>query len=169
MAPSSCLISGVFPLSGGSRNTDPSYYATYLSALEFTNGEDFINVSIHKYTASTDILFTDDSFIFMVAKAALPAGEEGMLDSIHCTPFISPSGGFELCYPPEPTHTVFITGTMSSADNSGPIQSFTLTALEYVRNEQCTFNVRYIPSRVSPCFLLLTSSCSSFKFDGTLN
>ena len=144
MAPASCLISGIFPLSHGSRNTDPSYYATYLSALEFINNDDFINVSVRKYTASTDLLFPDNSFVFMVTKAALPARGDGMLDSIHCTPFLSPSEGFESCYPPEPTHTAFIIGTISSIDNSGLTRSFTLTTSEYVCNEQCTFNIRYV-------------------------
>ena len=169
MAPSSCLISGVFPLSEGSRNADPSYYATYLSALEFINDENFINVSIRKYTASTDILYVDGSFVYMVAKAALPAGEDGMLDSIHCTPFIPPSGGFQPCYPPEPTHTVFVTGTISGVDNGTSVRSFTLTTSEYVRDERRTFNVRYVSPPTSAFFLLLTSSHSSFKFDGTSN
>lgn len=135
MAPSSCLISSVFPLSEGSCNADPSYYATYLSALKFTGDENFINVSVHKCTASIDNLYVDNSFIFMVAKAALPAGGDGMLDSIHCVPFISPLGGFQLCYPPEPTHTAFVTGTINGVDNSESTQSFTLTTSEYVRDE----------------------------------
>ena len=142
MAPSSCLISGVFPLSEGSRNVDPSYYATYLSALEFIDDKNFINVSIRKYTASTDSLYVDDSFVFMVVKAALPAGGDGMLDSIHCIPFVSPSGGFQPCYPSESTHTAFVTGTINSVDNTEPIRSFTLATSEYVRDERCTFDIR---------------------------
>lgn len=144
MAPSSCLISGVFSLSEGSRNTEPGYYATYLSALDFTDDENFINVSVRKFTASADILYADDSFVFMVAKAALPAGGDGMLDSIHCTPFKSPSEGFELYHPPEPTHTAFVTGTISGIDNSGSTRSFTLTTSEYVRDERRTFNLRFV-------------------------
>lgn len=142
MAPlSSCFISGVFSLSEGSRSTEPGYYATYLSALEFIDDKKFINISIRKFTASTDILYTDDSFVFMVAKAALPAGGDGMLDSIYCTPFISPPTGFQSCHPLEPTHTAFVTGTVSSVNNSGSTRSFTLTTSEYVRDERRTFNV----------------------------
>jgi len=149
MAPSSCLISGVFPLSEGTRNADPSYYATYLSALEFINDERFINVSIRKYTASSDDLYADDSFVFMVAKAALPAGGAGMLDPIHLTPFISPPEGLHSYYPPEPTHIASITGTVSSTDDSGPTRSFTLATSEYVRDERRTFNVWFVPPLVS--------------------
>lgn len=147
MAPSSsCYISGVFSLSQGSRNTGPSYYATYLSALDFTDDDKFINVSIRKYTASTETTYTDDSFVFMVAKAALPTGADGMLDSIHCTPFISPPDGFQQCLPPDPAHTAFITGTVSSTGGSDSVRSFTLTTSEYVRDERRTFNVRYVSS-----------------------
>lgn len=60
----------------------------HLSALEFTNDKKFINISIQKFTMTTDTLYDDDTFVFLVAKAALPAGEDGMLDSIYCTPFI---------------------------------------------------------------------------------
>jgi hypothetical protein len=149
MAPASCLISGIFSLSEGSRNTEPSYYATYLSALDFTDDAKFINVSVRKFTASTDVLYEDDSFVFMVAKAALPAGGDGMLDPIHCTPFKSPSEGFQPYHPSEPTHTAFVTGTINNVNNSGPIRSFTLTTSEYVRDERRTFNVWFVSSWMS--------------------
>jgi len=138
--PSSCRISGVFSLSEGSRNTEPSYYATYLSALEFTDDEKFINISIRKFTTSSDILYTDNSFVFVVAKAVLPAGGDGMLDSIHCVPFTSPPEG----YPPEPTHTAFVTGTVSGVNDNGSIRSFTLTTSEYVCDEWHSFNIRFV-------------------------
>lgn len=76
---------------------------TYLSALEFPDDKRFINVSIRKYTVSTDTLYPDDSFVFMVAKAALPAGWDGLLDAIQCVPFTFPSEGFQLCPPSKPT------------------------------------------------------------------
>jgi len=116
----------------------------YLSALEFSNIEQFINVSIRKFTASTENLLEDDTFVFMVAKAALPTGEDGMLDSIYCTPFIPPPEGFQQCYPPQPTHTMFITGTVTKAETIGPTRSFTLGVSEYVRDERRTFNIRYV-------------------------
>ena len=145
MAPlSSCHILGIFSLSGGSRNTEPTYYVQYLSALEFTDDNKFINVSICKFTPSTDILYADDSFVFMVAKAVLPVGGDGMLDSIYCTPFKSSLATFQSSLPPEPTHTAFITGTVSSVGSSGPTRSFTLTASEYVRDERRTFDIRFV-------------------------
>ena len=145
MAPlSSCHILGIFSLSGGSRNTEPTYYVQYLSALEFTDDNKFINVSICKFTPSTDILYADDSFVFMVAKAVLPVGGDGMLDSIYCTPFKSSLDTFQSSLPPEPTHTAFITGTVSSVGSSGPTRSFTLTASEYVRDERRTFDIRFV-------------------------
>jgi len=149
MAPSSCLIAGVFPLSDGTRTTDPNYYATYLSALEFTgtNGA-YINVSVRKYTGPAETVFPDDSFVFMVAKAALPPGEDGMLDPLHCTPFGSPQDGFYPYYPPEPTHTAFVTGTVSCVSNDGPIRSFTLETSEYVCNERRTFNIRFVSPQI---------------------
>jgi len=136
MAPlSSCHITGIFSLSEGTRNVEPSYYASYLSALEFIDDTKFINVSVRKFTPSADVLYADDSFVFMVAKAALPAGEDGMLDSIYCTPFKSTPEDFQSSVPPEPTHTAFITGTVGRVDSSGPTRSFVLTTSEYVRDE----------------------------------
>ena len=169
MAPSSsCHIAGVFSLSEGSRNTDPSYYTTYLSALDFTDDEKFINVSIRKYTAPADILYADDSFVFMVAKAALPAGADGMLDSIYCTPFVPPPDGLQECLPPDPVHTAFITGTVTSTGyNSGSVRSFILTASEYVRDERRTFTVRFVFSRTSSSQFSLTGLHPSFEYDGT--
>jgi len=147
--PSSCHISGFFALSEGSRNTEPSYYATYLSALEFADDDMFINASIRKFTTSADILYAEGTFVFLVAKATFPAGEDAMLDSIYCTPFVSPPEGFKMCYPPGPTHTVSVTGTVSDVNTTGSIRSFALTTSEYVRDERRTFIVRFVSSQVS--------------------
>ena len=165
--PSSCHISGVFSLSDGSRSTEPSYYATYLSALEFIDDEKFINVSVRKFTASTDTLYTDDSFVFLVAKAVLPAGEDGMLDSIYCTPFVSPPEGFESFHPPGPTHTASVTGTVSSVNTNGSTRSFTLTTSEYVRDERRTFTVRFVSPQIPDFQLSLMCLHFSFEYDGT--
>ena len=168
MAPlSSCHISGVFSLSGGSRNAEPTYYAQYLSALEFTDDNKFINVSIRKFTPSADILYADGSFVFMVAKAVLPVGGDGMLDSIYCTPFKSDPDTFQSFLPPEPTHTAFITGTVSSVGSNGSTRSFTLTVSEYVRDERRTFDIRFVSPVVR--FLFLAYLHSSFEYDGTSN
>ena len=130
-----CHILGVFSLSGGSHNTEPTYYAQYLSALEFTDDNKFINISIHKFTPSADILYADGSFVFMVAKAILPVGGDGMLDSIYCTPFKSSPDTFQSSLPPKPMYTVFITGTVSSIGSNGSTRPFTLTVSEYVCDE----------------------------------
>ena len=138
---SSCHISGVFCLSGASRNAEPTYYAQYLSSLEFADDDKFIDVSVCKFTPSTDGLYVDDTFVFMVAKAALPAGEDGMLDSIYCTPF-NLSNGVQSFLPPDPTYTAFVTGKVTSVDISEPAtRSFTLTVSEYVRDERRTFDI----------------------------
>ena len=141
---SSCLISGIFLLSEGTCNTEPSYYATYLSALEFADEDKFINISIRKFTASADLLYPDGTSVFVVTKAALPTREDGMLNVIHCTPFISSTGGFEPCCPLEPTHTIFVAGTVSNVNTTGSIRSFIVTTLEYVRDERRTFNIRFV-------------------------
>ena len=141
---SSLHISGVFTLTDGIRNADPTYYMQYLTALEFSDDTNFINVSVRKFTPTVESLYEDRTFVFMVAKAALPPGEDGMLDSINCTPFGSPSEGFALCIPPEPTHTAFATGVVSRVRAGAAIKSFDLTIVEYVRDERRTFDIRYV-------------------------
>ena len=147
MAPlSSRHISGVFSLSEGSRDTDPTYYAQYLSALEFHDDNRFINVSIRKFTPSAEALCPDDSLVFLVAKAALPPGGDGMLDSIYCTPF-RPLEGLDQALPLDPTHIAFVTGVVSDVSDAvgyGPNRSFTLTTSEYVRDLRRAFEVRYV-------------------------
>lgn len=140
--PSSCLISGIFTLSDGSRNSDLQYYTTYLSALDFVDPDKFLNISIRKYTAPADALYADGTFVYVVAKAALPGGDDGMLDPIHCTPFQFPLGDN---IPPDPTHVAFITGTINSTSDNGSVRSFTLAVSEYVRDERRHFSVRFVP------------------------
>ena len=68
----------------------------------------------------------------------------GMLDSIYCTPF-NLSDGVQSFLPPDPTHTAFVTGKVTSVDISEPAtRSFTLTVSEYVRDECCTFDIRSV-------------------------
>ena len=166
----SCHISGIFSLSGGFRYTEPAYYAEYLSSLEFPVDHKFINVSVRKFTPSSESLLPDNSFVFMVAKAALPAEEDGMLDSIYCTPFNPSSEGSEQPITANPTHTAFVTGTVRSVNSDGPIRSFTLTTGEFVRGEARTFDIRFVLS-LKPAYTscLLTCAHISFKYDGTSN
>ena len=155
MAPaSSFLISGIFFLSDGSRSTNPPYYAQYLSALDFLNPDRFINVSIRKYTPPSEPLYAEETVVFLVAKAALPAGEDGMLDTIHCTPFQSSWESFQESLPPGPTHTASVTGTIGAVSNVGAIRSFTVNASEYVRDERRGFTIR----SVFPRFLFIHCS-----------
>jgi len=152
MAPlSSCHISGVFSLSDGSRDTDPAYYAQYLSALEFHDSDKFINVSIRKFTPSVEALHADGSLVFLVAKAAFPPGDDGMLDSIYCAPFRPIAEDLDQALPFEPTHIAFVTGVVSdvsdvgsSGISTGVTKSFTLTASEYVRDVRRAFEIRYV-------------------------
>jgi len=147
MAPlSSCLISGIFSLSDGSRDTDLSYYVQYLSAVEFHDETKYINVSIRKFTPSAEALHADGSLVFLVAKAAFPPGDGGMLDSIYCVPF-RPIEDLDQALPVEPTHVAFVTGVVSNVGNvsgSGVNRSFTLTVSEYVRDLRRAFEIRYV-------------------------
>ena len=131
-----------FSHSDGARNSDPQYYTTYLSALDFIDPDKFLNISIRKYTAPADALYADGTFVYVVAKAALPTGGDGMLDPIHCTPFQS---SLTDDIPLDPTHVAFITGTVDSTSSDGSIRSFTLAVTEYVRDEWRAFNVRFVP------------------------
>lgn len=140
----SCHISGIFALSGGFRQTDPSYYAEYLSSLEFPDDHKFINVTVRKFTPTSEALLPDDSFVYMVAKAALPAEGDGMLDSIYSTSFVPVSDGSDQAVTANPMHTAFITGTVRSVNTEGSIRIFTLTTGEFVRGEQRTFDVRFV-------------------------
>jgi len=154
MAPaSSFLISGIFFLSDGSRSTNPPYYAQYLSALDFLNPDQFIDVSIRKYTPPSEPLYAEETVVFLVAKAALPAGEEGMLDVIHCTPFQSSWENFKGSLPLGATHTASITGTIGAVSNVGATRSFVINASEYVRDERRGFTIRH----VFPCLYWLSS------------
>lgn len=156
---SSCHISGIFSLSEGSRNIEPAYYAQYTSDLDFFDEKESLsdekkslNVSVRKFTPSSDALYADDSVVFMVAKAALPAGEDAMLDSIYCTPFeplpegleLSLPEGFDPSFPPDPTHTAFVTGTVNRVNNGESTKTFTLNVSEYVRDGRRTFDVRSV-------------------------
>lgn len=147
MAPaSSFLISGVFCLSDGSRMANPSYYTEYLSALDLTGPGEFINVSIRKYTPPSELLYADGVIVFLVAKAALPSNEDGILDVIHCTPFQFQSSwdDFKSFLPPGPIHTASVTGTIGAINNVGSTRSFTVNASEYVRDERRGFLIQFV-------------------------
>ena len=80
----------------------------------------------------------DHALVFMVAKGALPVGDEGLLDTIHCVPFeSSPVEGI--------THVAHVAGTVASVSNNDAMtRSFTLSVTEYVRGERRTFQVMYV-------------------------
>ncbi|KAF9645223.1 hypothetical protein BDM02DRAFT_3189904 [Thelephora ganbajun] len=144
MAPaSSFLISGIFFLSDGTRAANPSYYTHYLSALDFVDTDQFINISIQKYTPPSEPLYVDETIVFLVAKAVLLPGEDSMLDTIHCTPFQLPWEDFKSCLPSIPTHTALVTGTISTINNVGSTHSFTVNVFEYVCDERCRFTIRF--------------------------
>ena len=161
----SCHISGIFSLSGGYRRAETSRCAEYLSALESPINHASFNISVRKFAPFSGALLEDNSFVFMVAKAALPAGEDGMLDSVICVPFDSPS---ERPITFRPTQTAFVTGALREVDRIGPIRIITLTTLEYVHGEQQTFDVRFVLSLIdlsSHSLLILTHI--RFKYDET--
>ena len=139
--PSSCIISGVFSLFDGSRDSNTRYHASYFSPLDSTDTSTPINVSIRKYTALADPIYQEGSLAFIVAKAALITGEDILLDSIHCAPF-DPSVE---ALPADLSQTAFVAGTVSAVDDSMPARrSFTLAVSEYVRDERRAFHVRFV-------------------------
>lgn len=131
--------------------TNPSYYTEYLSALDLLNPDRPINISIRKYTPPSEPLYPDGTIVFLVAKAALPGKEDGILDVIHCTPFESSWDDFKDCLPAGPIHTASVTGTISAISNVGPIRSFTVNASEYVRDERRAFPIQYVFSTDHDC------------------
>ena len=168
MAPAlSFLISGIFFLSDGVRSTNPSYYVNYLSALDFIDTEQFINVSIRKYTPPSKPIQANETVVFLVAKAALPAGEDSMLDTIHCTPFPLPWEDFKDCLPLIPTHTTIVTGTLGAVNNNGPIHSFTVNTSEYVRDERRGFTIQFVFSIISAA--VRCSLCHTLDLSMKLN
>ena len=139
---SSCIVTGVFYLTSPKRGGN---CATYLSAIDFpSNTEDCaINIAIKKYTHTSQPLFVNGTFVFLVAKAFLPPGEEGTLDALVCTSFQpSEEGGFQQSYSANPAHTAIVTGKVVEGDSKG--RSFTLSATEYVQGLRRTFSVRYV-------------------------
>ena len=163
-----CHISGIFLLSAGIRQTESKYYVEYLSTLALPSYPKLITVSVRKFAPPCEALLPDGSHVFMVAKVALPPGEDGMLDSIFCTPFNPPSESSEDPIAKfSPTHTVFVTGTVCNVNGNGPTRSFTLTTGDYVYNKRRTFDIRFVPFSKSSCDPSLTHMCLSFKYDGT--
>jgi hypothetical protein len=139
--PSSFLIAGVFDLSDGLRSTDTRYYTTYLSAITFVDQPGSHNVSIRKYTATSEHLYDNGTLVYLVAKAALPTNSDGTLDSIYCVPFGSSS---EDILPSDSTNTAFVTGTVTSADGTLPTHTFTVSATEYVRGDSRISHLRFV-------------------------
>ena len=174
MAPlSSCHISGVFSLSDGSRDTDLAAYAQYLAAIEFHDDNRYINVSIRMFTPSMEALYADNSLVFLVAKVVFLPRDEGMLDSIYCTPF-RPLKGLNQGLPLEPTQIAFVTGVVSDVSNATSheaTRSFTLTTSEYVRDVRHAFEVWYV-SLLTLNFCFISASHRlylSFEYDGASN
>ena len=139
--PSSCIISGVFSLFDGSRDPNTRYHVTYFSPLDSADTSIPVNVSVRKYTALVDPIYEEGSLVFVIGKAALSAGGDILLDSIHCASF-DPSVE---ALPADLTHTAFIAGLVSAVDDSLPARrSFTLAVSEYVRDERRAFHVRFV-------------------------
>ena len=163
--PSSCIISGVFSVFDGSRDSTTRYHTTYFSPLDSADTSTPINVSIRKYTALVDPIYQEGSLVFIVAKAALLLGEDILLDAIHCAPF-DPSVE---ALPGDLSHTAFVAGTVSAVDNSMPTRrSFTLAVSEYVRDERRAFHVRFVFHVIFSFFSTYPLNYS-FRLDGTSN
>jgi len=139
--PSSCIISGVFSLFDGSRDSNTRYHTSYFSPLNSADTSTPINVSICRYTALAEPIYQEGSLAFIVAKAALLTGDDILLDSIHCASF----DPLVEALPGDLSHTAFVAGTISAVDDSVPTRrSFTLAISEYICDEQRAFHVRFV-------------------------
>ena len=157
--PSSFLISGVFALSGGDRHPDQRHYTSYLSSIDFIDPNDFLNISLRKYTPLSDSLYEDQTLVFVVAKAILPANEDGILDAIYCAHFES---SLASNLPQITTHIAHAAGIVTSVDNGAITRTFTLSVSEYVRSDRHNFSIKYV------CLLICLVSFS-FLCTGLLN
>ena len=162
--PSSFVISGIFSLSEGIRSTEQRHYVDYLSAIDFVDPDDFLNVSVCKYTTLAEPLHEDHTLVFMVAKGALPvADSEGMLDTIYCAPFESSSVDTI-------THVAHVAGTVTSVSNNDmTTRSFTLSVTEYVRGERRTFPVMFVCALIHLIPFPLIRQASRIQYEGTSN
>ena len=163
--PSSFVISGIFSLSEGIRSTEQRHYVDYLSAIDFVDPNDFLNVSVRKYTALAEPLHEDHALVFMVTKGALPvADSEGMLDTIYCAPFESSSVD-------NTTHVAHVAGTVTSVSNNDmTTRSFTLSVTEYVRGERRTFPVMFVCALIPNLIPFpLIRQASRIQYEGTSN
>ena len=139
--PSSFLISGIFALSEGDRHPDQRHYTNYLSSIDFIDPNDFLNVSVRKYTPLAESLYEDQTLVFVVAKAMLSTDEDGMLDVIYCVPFESLPVNH---LPHTPTHVAYAAGVVTSVDSGVATRTFTLSVSEYVRNDRRNFSIKYV-------------------------
>ena len=169
MAPPSCfVVSGIFSLSDGNRSTEQRHYVDYLSAINFIpDPDEFLNVSVRKYTALAESLHGDHTLVFMVAKGALPVADEGMLDTIYCAPLESTSDD-DLLHGAA-THVAHVAGTVTSVSNNDmATKSFTLSVVEYVRGERRTFPVMFVCDHSLIPFPLICRA-SRIQYEGTSN
>ena len=164
MAPlTSCLVSGIFAIEGGRRETEKPFYATYLSTLDFVDPENFLDVSVCNYSLLTEGLYADGSLVFMVAKAAFLPESNGMLESVYCVPFDDSMSDDYL--PFSTTKVASVTGAVTSVNNGMPNQSFALSVTAYVCGDQ-SFHIRFVMQVIFDTSLSLTYH-SSFEYDGT--
>lgn len=154
MAPlTSCLVSGVFAIEGGRRETEKPFYATYLSTLDFVDPENCLDVSVRNYSPLTEGLYADGSLVFIVAKAAFLPGKNGMLDSVYCVPFDDSMLDDHL--PSSTTKVASVTGTVTSVNNGTPNQSFALSVTTYACGDQ-SFHIRFVMRIIFDTSLSLT-------------
>ena len=145
--PSFFIISGIFELSQGERSLEQRHYADYLSSIDFVDPDDSLNVTIRKYTPLAEDLYGDPALVYVVAKAALPVAEEGMLDAIHCAPFEFSSVEN---LPRITTNIAHAAGIVTSVTNGTTARIFTLSVAEYVRGERRNFSVMFVCILICP-------------------
>jgi hypothetical protein len=90
--PVSCIIIGLFSVRNGSRLSTARatgstvYHQQYLTAVSCTNGQR-IQASLRAYSPPGDQTLTDETVIFLIAKAVFPKAQDAILEAIRMFPF----------------------------------------------------------------------------------
>ena len=151
---SSSLISGIFVLSEGTRH---QYYNSYRSAIEFahlTDNAGLLGVTVWDRTPRAPLYDSEDCpLVFLLAKAAFPANEEGILDAVHIASFVTPI--LDSIPPPTTGQIAHIVGIITSVDDDpSGIRTFAVEAVQLLCSERYCFTTRFVCLFI--CFIIHT-------------
>lgn len=133
--PTSFVTTGVFCLSHGSHPHEGGCYASYLSAIDFVDLEGYLSVSIRRHAVAEEWLFENKTPVPMTARAVLPIGQEGMLETIYS----SRSSCERKDLPSIANNAAFVAGTM--VKNNLQDGELTLSGSELFSGERRVFTV----------------------------